>query len=161
MEWQEVCEHPILRDIPFKIETNKWGKIVMTPATNEHGLYQVLIIEWLLKLCEDGKPISECSIQTSDGVKVADVAWGSYEFYKKNKRSNPYMKSPEIVVEILSPSNTLQEMEEKKELYFARGAKEFWLCDKDGKMRFYTYYGALDKSEIVEAFPDRIDIYFA
>jgi len=161
MEWQEICEHPSLRNMPFKIETNKWGKIVMTPATNKHGVYQALIIEWLSKLGAGGRPISECSIQTSDGVKVADVAWGSFEFFKKNKLSNPYLESPEIIVEILSPSNTFQEMEEKRELYFARGAKEFWTCDEEGLMRFYTYGRKLDKSEILEAFPEWINIDFA
>jgi Uma2 family endonuclease len=161
MEWQDICADPVFRDLPYKIETNRWGKIVMTPASNEHGLYQVLIIEWLLKLGENGRPVSECSVQTSEGVKVADVAWGSYDFFERNKRSNPYLESPEIVVEILSPSNTLGEMEEKKELYFARGAKEFWVCQKDGKMRFYSCCKELDQSEIVTQFPKRVQIDFA
>ena len=29
MEWREVVEHPSLKDLPFKIETNEWGKIMM------------------------------------------------------------------------------------------------------------------------------------
>lgn len=45
INWQEICEHPVFRDIPFKAETNQWGKIEMSPAMNEHGLYQALIIE--------------------------------------------------------------------------------------------------------------------
>jgi Uma2 family endonuclease len=161
MNWQEICDHPILREIPFKIETNKWGKIEMSPASNEHGLYQVLIIEFLLKLCKGGRPISECSIQTSEGVKVADVGWGSFSFFKRNKRCNPYFESPEIVIEILSPSNTIQEMSEKKLLYFEKGAKEFWLCEKDGKMRFFNHQKELMKSEMVEEFPCQIEINFA
>lgn len=160
MEWQEICAHPSLKDMPFKIETNKWGKIVMTPATNKHGVYQALIIEWLSKLGAAGRPISECSVQTSDGVKVANVAWGSFEFFRKNKLSNPYMESPEVIVEILSPSNTLQEMEEKRELYFARGAKEFWTCDGEGYIRFFKHDGELTGSDLIAAFPERIDIDF-
>lgn len=161
MEWQEVCEHPSLKDMPFKVETNRWGKIVMTPATNRHGVYQALIIEWISKLSEGGRPVSESSVQTSDGVKVANVAWGSFDFFRKNGLANPYQESPEIVVEILSPSNTFREMEEKRELYFARGAREFWTCEGDGLMRFFNQGGELDRSEMVEAFPERVDIDFA
>ena len=29
MNWQEVCEHPSLQDLPFKIELNEKGEIIM------------------------------------------------------------------------------------------------------------------------------------
>ncbi len=32
MEWKEVCENKQLQDLPFKIELNKWGQIVMSPV---------------------------------------------------------------------------------------------------------------------------------
>jgi Uma2 family endonuclease len=161
MNWQAICDNPTLRDIPFKVETNKWGKIELSPASNEHGLYQALLIEWLVKLGENGRPISECGIQTSHGVKVADVAWGSYAFFGKNKRQNPYQESPEIVIEILSPSNTQPEMLEKKELYFSRGATEFWVCGNDGSMRFFNHREELGESGIIKKFPKKIEIDFA
>lgn len=161
MSWQEICENPVLKNLPFKIETNKWGKLEMSPATNEHGLYQSMIIKLMFKLATGGDSLTECSVQTSDGVKVADVAWGTYEFFKRNGRANPYLESPEIVVEILSRSNTRQEMEEKKELYFARGAKEFWTCDRNGEMSFFSNHTALLNSQIIPEFPSQIMIDFA
>ena len=161
MNWQAICDNPALKDIPFKVETNRWGKIELSPASNEHGLYQALLIEWLVKLGEGGRPISECGIQTDQGVKVADVAWGSYAFFRQNKRQNPYQESPEIVIEILSPSNTQQEMLEKKELYFAKGAKEFWICGSDGIMRFFNHHEEITTSDLLDNFPKRIDIDFA
>jgi len=161
MEWNEICENPAFKDMPFKVETNEWGKIMMTPASNEHGIYQFAIIKLLIKLGRDGEGISECSVKTSLGVKVADVAWGSYDFFRNNKSSNPYLKSPEIMIEILSPSNTLKEMQEKKELYFARGAKEFWVCEENGTMRFYNCINEISTSEIMPDFPNKIDISFA
>ncbi len=161
MDWREVCENPLFQDIPFKVETNRWGHIEMTPASNEHGLFQACIIAWLAKLGPLGHALAECSIQTSQGVKVADVAWGTAEFFRTNGRANPYRQSPEIAIEILSPSNSAAEMVEKMELYFARGAEEFWMCDNDGSMRFFNKRGALSKSALVAAFPTRIDIDFA
>jgi len=44
MNWQEICEHPTLRELPFKVETNQWGKIEMCPASNEHSLVVVHIM---------------------------------------------------------------------------------------------------------------------
>lgn len=161
MNWQAICDHPSLKDIPFKVETNQWGNIELSPASNEHGIYQAMLIEWLVKLGEAGRPIAECGIQTNQGVKVADVAWGSYAFFKKNKRQNPYQESPEVVIEILSPSNSLREMLEKKELYFARRAQEFWICGSDGSMRFFNCCEELTESSLIANFPKRMDINFA
>lgn len=161
MNWQEICDNPSFNDLPFKFETNEWGKIEMCPASNEHSLYQMLIIEWLIRLAQNGKPLPECSVQTPKGVKVADVAWASFDFFKRNKRNNPYLESPEVVIEILSPSNTHAEMESKKQLYFEQGAQEFWLCDKDGGMLFFTPKQQCVTSNIIADFPNRITIDFA
>ncbi|VFM96633.1 MAG: Putative restriction endonuclease [Candidatus Kentron sp. G] len=161
MNWQEICDNPIFHDLPFKVETNQWGKIEMSPATNEHGFYQALLIEWFIKLSRGGRPISECSVQTENGVKVADVAWGTREFFKRNKLGNPYLESPEIMIEILSPSNSRKEMMGKKELYFTAGAKEVWLCAEDGGMAFFSPEGELAGSRIVEGFPGKVEIDFA
>lgn len=161
MNWQELCDSAAFNDLPFKVETNQWGKIEMTPASNEHGLFQVLIIESLIRLGQQGRPLVECSVQTSQGVKVADVAWASYGFFQRNKRQNPYMESPEVVIEIISPSNSRAEMNQKKKLYFAKGAQEFWLCDKKGKLAFFNVHGQLAKSLVIQGFPQQISIDFA
>ncbi|MEW6039542.1 MAG: Uma2 family endonuclease [Pseudomonadota bacterium] len=160
MNWQEICENPLFKNLPFKFETDRWGHIVMSPASNRHGLFQVAITEWLLKLAPGYRPITECGIQTSDGVRVADVALASTEFLRRHHDANPYPESPEIVVEIPSPSNGIAEMEEKKELYFARGAHEFWICDQDGGMRFYNNHARLEHSALVPDFPDRVELPF-
>jgi Uma2 family endonuclease len=89
------------------------------------------------------------------------VAWGSYQFFQRNKRANPYQQAPEIVIEILSPSNTRAEMEEKKSLYFEQGAQEMWLCDKNGEMLFFSKIRELVTSTIVVNFPTQIEIDFA
>lgn len=158
MRWAEICEDPVLKDLPFKIQTDKWGHIVMSPATNEHGMYQAKLVTLLSRLLDVGTIVSECSIQTSEGVKVADVAWASDDFMRRNRGKNPYPEAPELCVEILSPANTLAEMDEKKELYFARGAREFWICDKNGNMLFHKNTGTLNNSELISSFPQLVVI---
>ena len=132
----------------------------MSPASNRHGLYQALIVEWLVRLAQQGKPLVECGIQTRQGVKVADVAWASYDFFRSNGLQDPYLCAPDVVVEILSPSNSRAEMCNKKRLYFAAGAQECWLCAADGHLAFFNGEGQLPHSGIVPDFPARIDIDF-
>lgn len=160
MNWQEICDNPLFKDFPFKFETDYWGHIVMTPATNRHSRYQAKIVKLLERFLSDGEAFPECSVQTSHGVKVADVAWASGEFLKCHAAANPYPQAPEIVVEVLSPGNSIAEMEEKKDLYFEQGAQEFWLCDENGQMRFYNAQSRLPQSALAPDFPSHVQLPF-
>ena len=40
MNWDNVLHNPLLHNLPFKIELNKWGKILMSPTSNAHGKLQ-------------------------------------------------------------------------------------------------------------------------
>jgi len=157
--WADICENPFLKDIPYKIQTDKWGNILMSPATNEHGIYQAKIIAAISRLTDKGIIISECSVQTKEGVKVADVAWASEKFAERNIGKTPFDEAPEICIEILSPSNSEKEMNEKKELYFAGGAKEVWICDSEGNIRIFKNTGMIKKSNIIKNFPDKISLW--
>ncbi len=159
MDWASICENPVLANLPYKIQTDKWGNIVMSPATNTHGIYQAKIVALLSRVMSNGTVIAECSVATREGTKVADVAWASNTFIKANKEMTPFVEAPEICVEILFPSNTKAEMDEKKELYFARGCQEFWLCSLDGNMQFYKNTGELAHSLIFAKFPAVVEMY--
>jgi Uma2 family endonuclease len=100
---------------------------------------------------KDGLVFPECPIQTSMGVKVPDVVWVSKQYLSEHGGESPFSKSPEVCIEVLSPSNTQMEMNEKRELYFARGAHEVWICDELGRLGFYDCAGKLAASRI---FPD-------
>jgi Uma2 family endonuclease len=148
MDWSSAINNPFLKDLPFKIELDKWGKILMSPATNSHGSLQ---FETGIKIREakkgKGKIITECAIQTSQGVKVADVAWASDSFIEKFGFETPYKRSPEICVEVVSPSNSQGEIDEKIALYLSKGAHEVWIVSEDGKTKYYTYEGEIEFSE--------------
>lgn len=101
----------------------------MSPATNKHGMYQAKIVALLSRLLASGMMISKRSIQTREGVKVADVAWASDDFMRRNRRENPFPEAPELCVGILSPSNTLAEMDEKKNIVlrpWSHGVLDLW-----------------------------------
>ena len=104
MNWEQVCASPHLQDLPFKIETNRYGQVVMSPATNWHGRYQSSISILMYELTGVRERIfTECVIDTSEGTKVADVAWGSLEFLAAHKHEASYSKAPEICVEVVFP----------------------------------------------------------
>lgn len=160
MQWQDIRAHPALRDLPFKLETDRWGHIVMSPATNRHSRLQSLIARLLDRALSDGEAFVECSVDTREGVKVADVAWASSAFLRRHGAADPYPEAPEIVVEVLSPSNARAEMEEKQRLYFERGAREVWICDEDGNLNFYDTHRRLECSALVVDFPSRVQLAF-
>ncbi len=153
MEWAEVCEMPVLQNLPFKIELNEWGNIVMSPASNLHGYLQMEIAFWLKSNQPLGKVLTECSVQTTKGVKVANVAWGSNDFFEKNALQTPFQTAPELCVEIVSPSNSKAEIDEKISLYLSKGAKEVWICNDKGEIKFYGYAGEKATSELVANAP--------
>jgi Uma2 family endonuclease len=158
MNWQDICDNPLFKDFSFKFETDRWGHIVMSPATNKHSWLQGEILSLLRRHLPNGRVLPKCSIQTSEGVKVADVVWASPEFFARHGLTHPYPEAPEIVIEVLSPSDGLAEMEEKKELYFARAAREFWVCRDNGEMLLYNNHARLERSSLAPDFPTRIEL---
>lgn len=148
MQWADVLADPSLRDLPYKVELNEYGKIVMTPASNKHGSMQSRISRRLWDALRRGEVITECSVATGKGVKVADVAWCSPDFLCRHGLETPYTEAPEICVEIVSPSNSEQEMAEKRQLYFERGAKEVWIVTELGDTRIFGPDGLLDRSRL-------------
>ena len=156
MKWEEVCEDQQLQNLPFKIELNKWGQIVMSPVKIKHSFYQGRIQRLLESLLQTGEVMPECAINTSDGVKVADVVWCSDERFDQIQDEVSASIAPEICIEVKSIGNTLEEMEFKKKLYFEAQAMEVWICNEQGEITFYNEQNELTQSLLVPYFPTQI-----
>ncbi len=146
MQWSEVIASPYLQDLPFKIELNRYGKIEMSPSSNQHNYTQTELAILLRRKLKKGKTFSECSIATTEGVKVVDVVWCSKEFIKKYGYETPYQTAPEICIEVVSPSNSKEEMHNKVKLYLAAGAKEVWIYWESDKIEFFNLTGQIEQS---------------
>ena len=158
MNWQEVIEHPSLRNLPFKIELNEYGAIVMNPVKLNHSYYQGRISRLMESMRQDGIALPEFAIWTRKGTKVADVAWVSLKLWKKLKGKTEATIAPEVCVEVLSMSNSELEMKGKRKLYFERGAKEVWTCNEYGSINFYNSKRKISKSMLFPEFPNKIEI---
>jgi Uma2 family endonuclease len=156
MTWQEICDDPSLQDLPYKIETNEYGQIVLSPASNQHSYYQGRILNLLNDHLEQGKVLPECSVETTKGVKVPDVVWFSDYFFNHHGFTTPYPAAPELCVEVVSPSNSDREIQEKTALYFASGAREVWTCDSFGNLDFYDEHGSIPSSTLFPSFPEKV-----
>ena len=159
MDWKEVTENRNLRDLPFKIELNEYGQIVMNPVKLSHSAYQGEISNRLRALIPDmGRILVECAVWTRKGTKVADVAWFSDERWATQKGKPEAIVAPELCVEVASLSNSKREMDQKRKLYFEQGAIEFWFCDEYGDVTFYNSEGQLNNSILFAEFPAKIEI---
>ena len=137
--WNEIVDDPALRDLPYKVETNERGQLVLSPHSNRHSRQQGDIVNLLSTHLDDGKTYPEFAIATASGVNVADVIWVSVERERKMMATgDPSTLAPEICVEVMSPRNSMAEMQEKRALYMEAGAEEVWIVEEDGTVRFYA-----------------------
>lgn len=159
MTWEEVVADPDLQHLRYKIETNELGQIVMSPPPSFfHQQYEAIIVRLLNSHLSAGLAVQECPVQTPGGTKVADVAWISDARRRQAPRRAALTVAPEICVEVVSPSNTPGELLAKRDIYFAAGALEFWLCDETGDMSFFDCEGGeLANSALCPDFPLRVE----
>ena len=146
MQWAEVLSDKSLRDLPYKIELDKWGNVVMSPASNRHGRTKGLLAMNLDHLPAGIAQINAV-IATPEGVKVADVAWFSDAFFDRFGYETPYPRAPEICVEVRSPSNSEEKLHFKTRLYLEAGAREVWVVLETGEARFFGAEGERAQSE--------------
>jgi Uma2 family endonuclease len=155
MQWQDVCEHPSLRNLPFKIELNERGQILMSPVKVYHSAFQGRIARLLP---EHGIVLAECAVKTSKGTKVADIAWASKQRFNLIQDETECSIAPELCIEVVSSSNTAGEMDEKRLLYIESGAIEFWICNERGEMAFFDATGVLTRSALIPTFPSHVEV---
>ena len=151
--WAEVVADKTLAQLPYRVETNAFGQITMNPpASGDHSKRQTGIVIELARL-PNGQPLAECPISTLDGVKAADVAWYSAERFAQVEGQIAFETAPEICVEVLSPGNTIAEMQTKRRLYFNAGAEEVWECDLEGAMSCYHHESPDEPENNSKRFP--------
>ena len=154
--WEEVCNNPLLADLPYRVEINRQGNIELSPHSRKHSKYQVEIIRLFDRLMPSGVVVPECAVKCGLSTPVADVAWFSPERDAACGDAFDSIIAPEICVEVRSPSNSAREMREKRQDYFEAGTLECWFCDLTGAMRFYGPEGEMERSRLCPEFPKQV-----
>jgi len=74
--WRQLLADPELARLPYRVETDRHGHILMSPPpTPAHGKKQNRIGTLLEQFLPNGHVVTECPVSTPDGVKAIDVAW--------------------------------------------------------------------------------------
>jgi Uma2 family endonuclease len=60
---------------------------------------------------------------------VADVAFVSHDQWEGTPSDGYIVGAPELVIEVLSPSNTLKKMRDRRKICLDNGCREFWIVD--------------------------------
>jgi len=143
--YRDMCYDRRFANVPGKLELDRWGRVLMTPASFYHGQLQGRLCQKLAAL--GGETLIEVGIATPEGVFVPDLAWASVQFASQHAGEIVLTQAPELCIEVLSPSNSAKEMEEKRAAYLAAGANEVWLVyPKSKRCEFYGPQGALPRS---------------
>jgi Uma2 family endonuclease len=92
-----------------------------------------LIATFLLKAKLGGEVLAETGIQfDSNTVARPDVAyWDAEHLQRIDWEQGPVAVIPQLVVEVLSPSNSLPDMLRKADYYLRSGVLAVWVVDRD------------------------------
>jgi Uma2 family endonuclease len=156
--WRGVLRDPALRNLPYKVETNERGQIVLSPHSVWHADLQETVRNLLRRHAPEGRQPPAYPIATPGGVKQVDVIRVSADRMAEMRETvDPLILAPEICVEVLSEANAEAEMQEKRPLYLEAGAGEVWLVAEDGSVQFFADE-RLDRSTVAPDFPERVDV---
>lgn len=157
--WAEILDDPFFTKIEHHIETDRHGQVIMTPPPSfSHGQKGFRLAKLLETHLPGGEASLEVPISTSDGVRVADLAWLTEQQLVEARREQVLLKAPAICVEVLSPRNRDREMQEKIALSFDAGASEVWLCHEDGSLRFFSAPDEeVEQSRLAPDFPRTVE----
>jgi Uma2 family endonuclease len=114
-----------------------WGQVVtLTRPKMRHSRLQYRLVELLRPKAEaKGVVAAEVPFRALPeyDLRAADVAFVSNLRWNTADADDNLHGSPELVIEVLSPSNTKAEIREKAALYLSTGAQEFWVVDPKHK----------------------------
>jgi Uma2 family endonuclease len=158
--WDEVVkqyEHVALDG--WQVETDRYGQVIMSPLPE--GAHQdrgKLIADWFEFYFPDHKALYEKPVATEIGSRGPDVVLIAPEQREMALSAKALVPAPLVCVEVWSPSNTQEEMDEKRDAYLSAGAKEVWFCDRSNRMVFFDVNGPLEQSKVCPEFPKILDL---
>jgi len=113
------------------------GEIIMSPSPS--AMHQYIVLELASKLKEFVESNKSGFVYTAP----LDVYLGVEEVFQpdviyisasnKNIIKDKIKGIPDLIIEVLSPSNAYYDLVHKKNIYEETGVKEFWTVDSEGK----------------------------
>ena len=141
-------ERPCVEDDPNRYELDEFGEWIVSPRPT-HGHQQVggeIVVQLVRQL--GPRAATEVSVYTDRGIRAPDVVWMPATRWLEAKGQNPLAFVPDVCVEVLSPSNTRQEILMKVGAYLRGGAREAIVVGLKGEVEFFGPGGKLEASAL-------------
>lgn len=157
-KWDAACRDAEIARLPHKVELNEWGKIELTPPGPPiHGTFSFRAAK-LIERSLGGEASIEVPVLTEIGVRVPDAVWLPDHRRQELLSKQPLLAAPDNCVEVLSPSNTQEELQMKTRAYLDAGAREVvWLDPDTKRVRFFGAQGEAATSQFVVDFASLFD----
>jgi Uma2 family endonuclease len=138
-----VAEFERMQDPPgFKLELHHGEVVKVPPPTTNHAeiqdrlldaLRSVATAEWKIRTELAFRPLEEHEVWAADVGVIRRERWQN----ALEKHEYP-LGAPEIVIEVLSPSNTASEMYDRERICFDARCREFWVVDPEARQVHVT-----------------------
>ena len=117
---------------PFYYELRHGELVQVTRAKMKHARAQKRIERLLEQAAGNDFCVAvECAFRPrpEHEFRIADVAAVAMDRWENTDDDDNLRGAPDLVIEILSPSNTIAEMNDKEQLCLENGCREFWVVD--------------------------------
>jgi Uma2 family endonuclease len=117
---------------PFYYELRHGELVRVSRPKLKHSLVQATLRDSLKAHAEPGSYVdSEVAFRPlpEHELWVADVAYLSKERFQAADIEDNFHGAPDLVIEVLSPSNTVAEMNDRERICLENGTKAFWVVD--------------------------------
>lgn len=141
------------------------GRIVRMGWNNET---HAMIIAWLIRvlgmwaeranwgwiLGGDAGILTKKDPDTTRGADLIGISFGRHARISPERKGKVVDVGPELIVEVVSPSNTWDDIQTKLAEYFALGTNEIWVVGPNQKA--ITVYTAIDQPRVFTADKDDV-----
>ena len=152
---------------------------ITSPTGGTHGISCAQLVMEITKFVKSKNlgmvfaPETGCIVgRDPDSVLGVDVAYVSHERMKAVENIDKFLPfAPDLAIEVLSPTNTAQEMDEKVALYFASGARAVWVFNPKRRtvaaykspfdVRILSEHDTLDGGDVLPGFSLELSKVFA
>jgi Uma2 family endonuclease len=143
--WQWLAADP---ESPDYFELDQFGELILSPKPTPGHQAVASEVGFQLMTLLGPRAAIDVSILTDRGVRAPDVIWMPSERWAACKGQSPLELVPEVCVEVLSPSNTREEIEMKVGAYLRGGAREVLVVGLKGEIEIFGPKGKRDASAL-------------
>jgi Uma2 family endonuclease len=129
--WEEFVQIPDEEE-GMHYELHDGEVVVVPPPKPFHTYLQSFLTDWFNRAARGrGLAMSELPYRPAANLQYwyADVGYMSHELWKAMRSDEYLVFTPELIVEVLSPSNRPAKTERQRLVAFSAGTREFWVID--------------------------------